>query len=395
MFLLFAGLVLMRIGLTPLLLDLAINYTADQGSIAEKLHPALYGFVLVGFLGLICFRLALDAWEVRVVRAILAFVGGLIVLILAATLAGRGGNAGFLIDTYAGACFCVLLFLFPPAWRNVVGQVVVGWLVISAIVALVEFGLKIRFQPFTETEYSFRPIGFAGHPLDLGLWTAVALCFCAATDWSRRTKLAVGAILLVALGASGARLALMVGLTSALIIAIAATGSGLSARKRLEWRIIALTGAILVVPFIIGALYAAGALDRFQGGIADSNARARVDIYRVFDYLSWQDILFGTDIAWVRKIARDRLQLEFIESSIVIFVSQFGVIGTLFFVSLFAWLLRVLLTGAKPAVLLGTLVFFIVILSSNGLSSKGSSVFTLLTLIVAFRPDSKRGQVRR
>lgn len=389
LFLVVVGLVVLRVTLTPLLLDLVLDYTADQGSIVEKLHPALYGFAGVAIVGLLCFRITLDTWEVAVVRTMMAFLAGLVTLIVLTTLAGRGGNAGFLVDTYAGACFCALLFLFPIAWRNAVGQILVGWMVVSALVALVEFALKTRFQPFTETEYSFRPIGLAGHPLELGMWNAVGLSFCAATEWSRRTKVAVCLVLLLALGASGARLALMIGLVSALVLALGATGTGLSSRKRMERRIIVLTAAFVVVPLLLAVLFAAGGLARFQDGLVDSNSRARVDIYRVFDYLTWPEFLLGSDIAKVRKIALDRLRLEFIESSIVIFVSQFGLIGTGLFVGLFGWLVRVLLRGAKAAVLLGTLVFFVIVLSSNGLSSKGSSIVLLFTMIVAFRPGQE------
>lgn len=390
LFLVLVGLVLLRVMLTPLLLDLVVNYTADQGSIVEKLHPALYGFAGIAVVVLLCFRITLDSWEVAVVRTMMAFLAGLVTLIVLTTLAGRGGNAGFLIDTYAGACFCALLFLFPIAWRNAVGQILVAWMVASALVALVEFVLKIRFQPFSETEYSFRPTGLAGHPLELGMWNAVGLSFCAATDWTRRTKIAACLVLLLALGASGARLALMVGFASALVLALGATGAGLSSRRRMERRIIAMTAAFVVVPLLFAALYAAGGLARFQAGLVDSNSRARVEIYRVFDYLTWPEFLLGSDIARVRKIALDHLRLEFIESSVVIFVSQFGIIGTGLFVGLFGWLVRTLLRGAKAAVLLGTLVFFVIVLSSNGLSSKGSSIFLLLTLIVAFRPGPAR-----
>ena len=392
LFLVFACLTILRVGLNPLMLDLAVNYTADRGSIIEKLHPALYGFAGIAVVGLLCFRVTLDAWEVRVVRAMMAFIIGIVTLILLTTLAGRGGNAGFLIDTYAGACCCALLFLFPHSWRNAVGQALICWLVLSGLVGLVEFGLKVRLQPFSETEHAFRPVGLNAHPLDLGLWMAVAISFCAVTDWSGRSKLGVCAVLVLALGASGARFALIVGLVSAVPLALGAVGAGQSSRKRLERRIIALAGAFVLVPLVVGALYAAGALSRFEAGLDDSNARARVAIYNVFDYLSWQDMLLGTDIAQVRKIALERLRLEYIESSLVIFVIQFGVLGTLLFAGLFAWLLRVLLVGAKPAVLLGTLVFFTVILSSNGLTSKGSSIFLLMTLIIAFRPVQRRTQ---
>lgn len=386
-----AALVLLRVGLIPLLLDLVIGYTSDAGSIVEKLHPTLYGFLGVGLVALLNFRIEFTPWERRVLRAMLAFLAGIVVLLVFASLAGGGGSAGFVIDTYATACCAAFLFLFPPRWRLKLGQAVLIWLALSAVVAIVEFVLKTRLLPFTETEYSFRPTGLAGHPLELALLTAMAIGFVTATAWSLRAKIGMTGLLLIGLAVSGARTALIVGGFSAFLIALVSVGRAASSRRRLEQRIVVVSMTIAAIPFLIGLLYAAGALDRFLGGgLTDANAQARVDIYRVFDYMTWQQLLFGMDPAGMRRIAKVYLDLEFVESSVVFFVTMFGAIGTAFFVLLLGWLLRVLLAGAKPGVVLAAIVFFLIALSSNGLSTKGASIFTLFTLIVAFRQPPAR-----
>lgn len=387
LFLCFAALVLVRVGLNPLLLDLLINYRSDSGSIVEKIHPTIYGFLGIGLVALACFRIPLDPWEVRVVRAMLAFLAGIVFVLAATALLGRGGSAGYLVDTYATACSAALMFLFPVPWRRKIGHILIGMLALSAVIALVEFVLKTRIQPFSETEASFRPLGLSAHPLDLGLWTATSISFCAGAYWSVRIRIAACALLLVGLGASGARTAFIVGLASALFLAVGAVGQGLSSRRRLEWRIIVMVLALAAVPVLIGGLYGIGALDRFQGGLADANARTRVDIYRIFDYMTWSQILFGMEPALLVKITKTYLKIEFVESSIVFFVTLFGLIGTSIFFGLFAWLLRVMLIGAKEPVLLAIAVFFVIALSSNILSSKGPSIFMLFVLIIAFRPE--------
>lgn len=386
LFLIFAGLALLRVALNPLLLDLLVNYTADSGSIVEKLHPAFYGFIGVAVAVLLCYRVALSPWEVRVIRAMTAFIAGVAAILVATALAGRGGSAGYLIDTYVGACCAALLFLFPQPWRHKVGSLLLAWLILSAVVALVEFVLKTRLQPFSETEYSFRPTGLAGHPLDLGLWTAVAIPFCAVTSWPRWVKSLACAILVLGLGASGARTALIAGLCVTLIIAIGSVGIGLASHRRLERRLIVVAASVAAIPLLIGALYAAGALDRFGVGFVDANARARVDIYRIFEHMSWNQILLGMDPARMGDIAKVYLDLEFVESSVVIFVTLFGALGTALLAGLFLWLLRILLNGTHPGVILATVLFFTLALSANGLSTKGSSVFLLFSLIIAFRP---------
>lgn len=386
LFILFAGFALLRVALNPLLLDLLVNYTSDSGSIVEKLHPALYGFVGVAVATLLCFRVVLTAWEVRVIRAMMAFVAGIIAILVATALVGRGGSAGFLIDTYVGACSAALLFLFPEPWRAKVGTILVSWLTLSAFVAVFEFVLKMRILPFSETEYSFRPTGLSGHPLDLGLWTATAIPFGAAMPWRRPVKICACAILVLGLAASGARTALIVGLFAALLITVGSVGAGLPSRRRLKRRIIVVTASLVAIPLLAALLYGAGALDRFQEGFVDANARARVDIYGVFDHMSWNQILFGMNPAAMREIAKVYFGLEFVESSVVIFVTLFGALGTAFMVALFAWLMCVLLTGARATIRLGALVFFLLALSANGLSTKGASIFLLFTLVIAFRP---------
>ena len=392
LFLVVASLVLLRIGVNPLLLDLLISYRSESGSIVEKIHPTIYGFVGAGLVAVLSFRITLDAWEVRVVRAMLAFLAGIVLILAATALAGRGGSAGYLVDTYATACSAALLFVFPMPWRRKLGHVLVGLLTLSAMIAIVEFMLKTRLQPFSETELSFRPLGLSAHPLDLGLWTATAISFCVATRWSVWTRIAVCLVLVVGLGASGARTAFLVGLASAVLLAVTAVGRGLPSQRRLEWRIIAIVLALAAIPILVGGLYALGALDRFQGGLADANARTRVDIYRVFDYMTWPQILFGMEPTLLVKITKTYLKIEFVESSIVFFVTLFGLIGTLLFSGLFFWLLRVLLIGARAPVLMATGVFFVISLTSNILSSKGPSIFMLFVLIIAFRPESGAGR---
>lgn len=390
LYLLFLALALLRIALGAVILDLVINYSTDAGSVVEKLHPALYGFAGIALVALSCFRVVLDAWEVRVVRALLAFNAGIVVILAGTALAGRGGSTGFMIDTYCGASFAILLFLFPQAWRVRVGEALILLLALNALVAMVEFVLKVRFLPFEETETAFRPLGLSSHPLELGIWMAIGPLFTAATSWPRRTKLAIGGLLVAGLGMSGARTALVVGLTATVAWVLGAIGAGLPAQRRLERRLIAAVGLIALIPLGVLGLAAAGGLDRFATSVNDANAQTRIDVYGVFAHMTWEQILFGMDPAAMRAIAKTYFGLDAIESSVVVLVSLFGVAGAALFAALLAWLLRILLIGAKPCVVLAVGVFFAVSLSSNAVSTKGSAIFLLFTLIIAMRPTRCR-----
>ena len=82
-------------------------------------------------------------------------------------------------------------------------------------------------------------------------------------------------------------------------------------------------------------------------------------LYRLFDLVSWNEILFGADIANIRHLALFHFDLEYIESSFVMFIFQFGLFGAIIFLLFLVRTYWVLLSGAGRHVIIGTLAFFI------------------------------------
>ncbi|MDR7037938.1 MULTISPECIES: VpsF family polysaccharide biosynthesis protein [Methylobacterium] len=386
LFLAFAVLVLARVALNPLLVDLVMSYTGDGGSIVEKIHPTFWGFLAVGAASLLTQRIDLTAWELRVVRALLAFCAACTGLLAFATVTGRSASVGYVLDTYVTLATLALMFVFPAPWRRGIGQALVCYLLACAALAIVEFVLRFRLMPFVESEAVFRPTGLSSHPLELGMWCAAGIGFAAATPWSRRLRFAACALLLVGCVASGARTATLLASLGAVALLVAGIGAGLPAGRRQERRVLVILGVLLVGPVLLGALVAAGALDRFSEGMADGNARARVDVYGVLSYLSWNELLLGGDIEAVRKLAFEQFKLPYIESSVVVLIVQFGLIGAGFFALMLGRLVVTILRGAQGSAILGTVIFFAAALSNNGLSSKTPSVFLILSLAIAFHP---------
>jgi len=124
--------------------------------------------------------------------------------------------------------------------------------------------------------------------------------------------------------------------------------------------------------------------EQFQNGLIDESALARVNIYRLFELVSWKEILLGTDIANIRRLALYHFDLEFIESSLVMFVFQFGLVGTVIFLLFLARTFLVLLSGASRFVVIGTLAFFVIAFGNNSLSTKTPNMLMIMLLIVAF-----------
>ena len=104
-------------------------------------------------------------------------------------------------------------------------------------------------------------------------------------------------------------------------------------------------GTCLCAPALLGFLLSFGLLERFQDGLLDESAMARVNVYGLFDLVSWNDILFGTDIGMIRNLALQHFDLQFIESAIVMLVFQLGLFGTIAFLGFLAQLIWVLLRG--------------------------------------------------
>jgi hypothetical protein len=281
------------------------------------------------------------------------------------------------------------MLALPPALSEKVGALLIAFVVVSASIALGEVALQRRLLPYWATELSFRPTGLTEHPLMLGLFNATAISFVPLTRWRPVVKLAAIGVLLLSTLASGARLASLGALASAFAVLLLSELPSVPRSKVLQLKLLALIAAILAVPVGLMALVQLGLLDRFQDGLLDDSAMARVSIYGLFGLASWNEILLGADIARMRRLAFEHFELEYIESSLVMFVFQFGLIGTTVFLLFLARTFVILVSGAGTLVVLGTCTFLLIASSNNALSSKSPNVLFITLLILAFRDFSR------
>lgn len=390
---LLCGLVLLRFVLNANVLDNVIKYSAEGGSIVEKIHPSTYGLTALLAVLLVSFRIELGAWELRAFRSLLWLVGIIVSLSAFMAVAGRSGSAGYLIDSYVSACIAGFLMLaLPPALREKVGTVLIAFVTLSAVVALGEVASQRRLLPYWATESSFRPTGLTEHPLMLGLFNATVISFVPLTRWHRAVKVAAVGLLLLSTLASGARLASLGGLASAFAVLLLSEWPSVPRRKVLQLKLLALIGAATAVPIGLLALLQLGLLDRFQEGLFDDSAMARVNIYGLFSLASWNELLWGADIAHMRRLAFEHFELEYIESSLVMFVFQLGLIGAGIFLAFLARTFIALTAGGGSLVTLGTCMFFVMASSNNALSSKSPNVLFITLLIIAFHHCSRAGR---
>ena len=390
----FVFFVLLRIGLNSLILNQFMNYTTLQGSIVEKIHPASYGIALVVAVLLLSFRIELSAADLRILRAILVFCTGVTLLLAMLVFIGLTTSIGYVLDTYLIACLTAFgLMCFPAAWRPRLCELILALFVLSALVAIAEFATHARLLPYAGGEDTFRPTGLSEHPLQLGQWCAIGICFACIPRWPIVLKLVVVTVLLVGALVSGARVATLCACLSCVAFLIAVPINAPSRQDVLQRKLMLAIAGLFTLAAIVSAMLAAGALSRLTGGLVDQSSQARVGIYRVFDYMTWGEILFGTDIVKVQRIAMDILGLKFIESSPVLFTVQFGLFGAIFFAGLLIYLFSVLLKGRSYIAVFATLMFFGLSLSNNALSTKSADILVLMFLIMSdqtVRPRPRR-----
>ncbi|MBN9315480.1 MAG: VpsF family polysaccharide biosynthesis protein [Devosia sp.] len=384
-----------RITVSPALLDRVYDYVSQGGAFYEKIHVGTYLLVLLVPVALLSRPVFLRGEEIVKFRDLVRFTGllGLLIVFLVGT--GRAGAIGNLVDTYfvAGATGLILLAQ-NPSYRRLLGDAVILINLLSAAMGLFEATTHIRFFPYSEGEAAFRPIGLAGHPLTLGLLCATTMAFVPLTAWKPWVRIAAMLLLFVATAAAGARLALIVATLEVLALVLIVPRHSLNRPAERKAKLAVLILVTFAGAALFAVLAAGGLLSRFSEGLADKNVLARTNIYQVFDYVGWQDVVFGRDITEITRIVNDKLHLPFIESAPVNLTFQLGLVLAIPFALLVAWLILRLLRRQPRTAWIGTAVFLLAALSNNTLSEKTGVVTVLVVLLVAYL-EAVPGQAAR
>lgn len=381
-----AAALLSRFVLSENLLNAAINYSNDGGSVVEKIHVGTYlGVALFGF-ALLTTRIVLSPAEARVLRQMGALVGVVFGLTAIVVLSGNSVSAGFLVDTYVSAALAgALMLLLTPAWRRGVGDALLAFMLLSSLVVLAEKATGHRLLPYPYEENGFRPTGLTSHPLVVGLFNAGSIAFVMLTRWPAWAKAAAMALLVVAAFAAGARTGALLCAGVAVVSALTAPMRDPNPTRRLQIRGLTLLGMLALAPVALFAMAQLGLLERFiTDGYVDDSANARVEIYRLFSMVTWRDILLGADLLWIKKLAFEKLGFEFIESPVIMFVFQFGAVGAAVLFGTILWTFWRLVAGQNWRAAMGVVAFLLCALSNNTLASKNQAVLMMIVYLLAY-----------
>jgi hypothetical protein len=389
LFIVFTVLVLARICIANNLLDMMMSYSSEGGNLLEKIHPASWLMLLLA--GLVAPRIAsLSAPDDRNILHAMVIMMGLLCCAALVPMIGSASSSlgvGYLVDSLlvAAVTACVLLLL-PLHHRRKVGQIIITVLVLNSVLALWEFAFKQHFIPSIYEEWIFRSRGILTHPLSLGLSNAAAICFVFLTDWSAARKFVSIILLIAGTLAAGARTASIASVIAPLVAFFMIGGPPSEAAVRGQIKVLVLLAVVFTSPLAWIVVNLTGLNDRFEMlGLVDASAQTRVVILQVFDFISWRDLIFGAGLQTLNRIALSTLRLPTVENSIVVFIFQFGLVGTACLVSGFLYALYTLARGTSIEVKMALLTFLVVGLSANTFSTKGSEIMMTFVLAVAFR----------
>lgn len=382
-----------RLSVPPEIMNTIMSYTTEKGSFYEKFHLGTYAIFLMLPIALMSRPFTLEGHDIRRFKDLVRYFGIMLVLTVLMIGLGRTSAAGLFIDTYLVAAAAGLVVLsLGTQMKRVVGDAILWLSLANAVIGTLEFATRHRLVASVLQEDSFRPMALTEHPLTLGLVCACSIGFVAVTAWKPWAKVAAIFVLLVGTAAAGARFSLVLAVIEVLALIILVPWTRLSRSAERKAKFVTLLFVLVGGAVLFAVLAASGALTRFEGGIVDENFYARTNIYQIFDYVTWKDVVFGADMEGIVALVNEKIGLPFIESAPVYMTFLLGAPLAIGFALLLAWLfLRLAQHLARPG-WIGMLVFFAAALSNNTLSAKTPVVTMILVLVLAYgstRPVTK------
>ena len=384
----------LRVSLSPPLLNLFIPYSSDGGAAIFKIHVGSIGMILLsaGYLSPVLRNV--QRKDRIVLVGLLGLLGTSVFLIVGTLISARLGNGqtqsiGYMIDSImAGALASLFVLGMNERQRRMIPMIVVGYAIVNALFSLLEFALHkhLLLKPMGGLEF-FRPAALSGHPLFTGVWCIIGLLAVRYIRWPPLVRIGVQTILVAATVSAGARLGtVIIAVCFGISLVMPPDGSKTFTTHRMRQAYFSLLALLGIAPLGIAAARALGFLARFDAlGAYDQSAATRVNVYELFGMMTPSELMFGMPLKVAQDLLIRKTHIQVIESSFVIYVVQFGMIGA---VLLSAALIFGLICLALRSYRTGILLIAAFALSCGGtivLSLKGAEITTIFVLLVAMR----------
>lgn len=379
----------------PALAALGIPYSSPYGGFVFKFHPGSYLMAAALLLSLLA--------EGNPLSVLLQRLRGM--PLLGAYLCGIGLACAYSLSRYgtSGAAFYVDALIMPAVTvlvlcrfgharlRSIV-KLILAMLLLNALIALGEavadrtlIPLVIADQLIT-FEGDFRATALLGHPLENGLITSAMLLAMLDLPLPAAGKLAAGLLFMLALLAFGGRTSVLLDSVALLIYCGGRAIGGLRRGQYGYVPILAVAvAAIFIVPAAAALVWGSGLGYRvFEGLYLDNSAEVRLRIYRVFDFTSMADLMFGLSPEQIVDLS-SRIGLdptyEAIENFWLLMLLQLGLpIFAVFAAGLVSGL-YLLWTRSGRGGRLALLVFVATASTTNSLASKTASLTMLFSIL--------------
>lgn len=399
--------VLLLFGLSAMTLSaFGIAYDQAGGNFLQKFHPSTYAACLALALRFLARRNPfgwLFAQTERFPGATYFVVTWLIMLVFASLVQRLPISP--LIDSFL--CSVALLVLYSDAderTRATLRLALHAFMFVNACIGLGEFVTKTRLTPYVTGGkiilHDYRSTALLGHPLvNSGTGAAYALMLIYGADR------AVGWMLrLVLIGVQAAALVTFGGRTAIVLcgflggLRMFAPALQILAGRRFDMRGALL--AALAAPVVIGVvvfLVQRGTFDGLIERFADDkgSADARLLIFQLFNYFSFDELLFGPDPQRLATI-QNTLGIEYgIESSWFGLLFGYGAFMTLFFLVAFGALMWEYWRRARPGAWALILYLLVQLSSAAGISVKTPMLSQFVVLLLAFFCDWRAPRAER
>ena len=377
---------------------LGVAYDQSGGSFLQKFHPATY---------LACLALAVRfvaspnpfGWLVQQTERFPGatyFVTTWVVMIAFAWLVQQAPISPIIDSFLCSIAFLVLYADADDRTRTTLRLALHAFMFVNASIGYFEFVSHMRLTPYVTGGkiilHDYRSTALLGHPLvNSGAGAAYALMLIYGADRSINwfLRLFLIAVQIGALVTFGGRTAIVLcavlGGLRLLKPALQILGGG-----RFDMRIALL--AALAAPVGIAAvvyLMQRGTFDGLIERFADDkgSSSARVLIFQLFDYFSFDELLFGPDQQRLATI-QNTLGIEYgIESSWFGFIFGYGAFMTFFFVIAFAALMWEYWRRSGPGASALFLYILIQLSSAAGISVKTPMFNQFVILLLVFFCD--------
>ena len=372
---------------TPLLNSLT-GYAEPGGMPLFKFHFYTYTLLLAALLVMLAVGLIRFLHEQAIEQPGVLQFAAVIVLCAAITIIrqGVGGVANMANTMFAAPLAVMLAFYLDDERRQTLTALIVWFVACNAAIAVCErlAGVNLFVFPNMGGVEYFRATALMGHPLENAFITSSVMFLVPAMPWSASRKFAVLTVCMAGILAFGARSSFAATL---LLGGVAVLFFASRALLRGEMRV----STIAAAPWIGLVTLAAGAALTFGTSLGerivelakfDASAQTRLDVFKLFDYLSPSQLLYGVDFAEINFLMKTYKDVSIIENCWIGLLLMLGAILFVVFALSLLGFFRSIARGRGALAFFAIVNFLLVASTSNSLRTQTASLVIFAVALI-------------